>query len=50
MGEEREEELTRACTAAVERRRACREDLISLSDVRERKKTSGAEEEEAQEQ
>jgi hypothetical protein len=50
MDEEQEEELTGACTVAVERRRACRQDLISLSDVRERKKTSDTEEGEAEEQ
>jgi hypothetical protein len=47
IGEEQEEELTGACTMAVGRRQACRQDLISLSDVPERKKTSGTEEEEA---
>jgi hypothetical protein len=50
IGEEQKEELTGACMAAVERWRTCRQDLISLSNVRERKKTGGAEEEEAEEQ
>jgi hypothetical protein len=50
IGEEQEEELTGACTTAVGQRRACRQDLISLSDVQERKKTDNAEEEEVEEQ
>jgi hypothetical protein len=50
IGEEQEEELTGACTTVVGQQRVCRHDLISLSDVWERKKTGGAEEEEAEEQ
>jgi hypothetical protein len=50
VGEEQEEELTGACTVAVERRRACRQDPISPSNVLERKKTGGGVEEEAEEQ
>jgi hypothetical protein len=50
QGEEPEEELTGACTTAVGRRRACRQDSISPSNVLERKKTGGGEDEEADEQ
>jgi hypothetical protein len=50
IGEEQEEELTEACTAAVKQWRACRQGQISLSDVWERMKTGGGVEEEAEEQ
>jgi hypothetical protein len=47
--EEQEEELTRVCTAAAEQPWACREEVISSSNVQMKEKTDGGAEEEAEE-